>query len=957
MKRFTLLPLLVAGLHAAEPYHILLNDAKDWKQSGPGSFELKDSIATAKGGMGLWWYSGKEFSNAVFELQFMPTDEQDNAGVFVRFPDPGNDPWVAVKQGYEIQIHGTKPDKLNIGAIYDIQPATDSGVHIGKWNNYKIITAGDQIAVFINGRLVNVFECFPGRGDEKGHIGLQNHDKDSPVQFRGVKVQELESDTMLEAFEELEIPRATLTKYFANADPTKAAKPVQPGKKGDWYRIADHGPAFFQTYGDWFKGKERKESAIKGLSVSYSAIPYKQALYNLETLGLISATDKGTNLINTPWGGGHGRVNQFLNKDSYLFTVSDGPVWADADGSFEDKRRIKGHGNFSHLKLNGYYRNGNKVILDYNVHDARILDHLAEQKTSIVRHLEVAAHQKPLTVRLADASSYSDFNIKLKVKDGSASVKNENGSYVLTIDPSSKTTQITLLYADNKDAEAPDPIALSPLREGGKGISPESFEVEPKLDTKKDAPWLVDQIPLPPAMGGNPYYSKVRMSDIDFFSDGDRALLSTWDGDIWLLSGIKEFKKLTWKRYATGFFEPLGLKIVDDVPHIAGRDGIWKTYDLNNDGEADKFEVFNYDVLLTNNFHEFQFGLETDKEGNFYFAKASPVRPGGRGFDKILDHNGAFVKISADGSRLYTIGTGLRAPGGIGIGPNGEITTGENEGTWQPRCKINYFEPERGTPFFGTEDARNGNETPFTEPLCYLPMSVDNSGGGQIWVPKNNKIGIKEGELIHLSYGQSSIYHVLRQKVSDGFYQGGVAKLPVKLSSSAQRAVFHDDGSMFVVGFRGWQTNASTEAGLQRIHRNEEVTSPIPNGMEVTPEGVKLTFAVELDDELASDPTSFTVERWKYIRSKQYGSGEFSIDNPDEAAEKNAEAKESKGHRKRDKVKVLAAQLLGDKKSVLITLENHKPSQQLKIDYDLESTDGDELIGVIHSTIHKVPGK
>lgn len=466
---------------------------------------------------------------------------------------------------------------------------------------------------------------------------------------------------------------------------------------------------------------------------------------------------------------------------------------------------------------------------------------------------------------------------------------------------------------------------------------------------------MVDQIPLPPALKASPYKGKVRMSDVDFFSDGNRALLSTWDGDIWMLTGLKEFKKLTWKRYATGFFEPLGLKIVNDVPHIAGRDGIYATYDLNNDGEADKFKVFNNDVYLSNNFHEFQFGLETDKEGNFYFAKASPVRGGGRGFEKILPHNGAFVKISSDGNRLYTIGTGLRAPGGIGVGPNGEITSGENEGTWQPRCKINYYEPENGTPFFGVEDARQGNKSNFTEPLCYLPMSVDNSGGGQIWVPENAKIGIASGELIHLSYGQSAIYHVLRQKVGNGLYQGGVAKLPVKLSSSAQRAVFHPDGSMYVVGFRGWQTNAANEAGLQRIRRNYKKVNPLPTAMVVTKEGIKLTFDVELDDELATDPTSFTAQRWKYIRGPQYGSGDFSVDNPDKAAEARAIKKESKGHRKRDTVKITAARLGGDKKSILLTVAGHKPSQQFKLEYDLESSDGDELIGTIHSTIHKVP--
>ena len=544
----------------------------------------------------------------------------------------------------------------------------------------------------------------------------------------------------------------------------------------------------------------------------------------------------------------------------------------------------------------------------------------------------------------------------MKAVDGGIQTTAKDGTYFLRFEASDKPTKVALLYTGNSKAEAPAPVSLAPLTEGGPGISPETFEVEAQLDSSKKA-WLVDQVPLPPALKDSPYKSKVRMSDIDFFSDGNRGLLSTWDGDIWMVSGLKDFKKLTWKRYATGFFEPLGLKIVNDVPHISGRDGIYKTYDLNNDGEADKFEVFNNDVYLSNNFHEFQFGLETDKEGNFYFAKASPVRPGGRGFDKILPHNGAFVKISADGNRLYTIGTGLRAPGGIGIGPNGEITTGENEGTWQPCCKINFYQPENGTPFFGVEDSRQENKSEFTEPLCYLPMSVDNSGGGQIWVPENAKIGIAAGELIHLSYGQSAIYHVLRQKVADGFYQGGVAKLPVKLSSSAQRAVFHPEGSMYVVGFRGWQTNAANEAGLQRIRRNAKEVNPLPTAMEVTKEGIQLTFDVELDDELANDPTSFTAQRWKYIRGPQYGSGQFSVDNPDKATEAAALKKESKKVRKRDTVKITAAKLGADKKSVLLTVEGHKPSQQFKLDYDLESADGDELIGTIHSTIHKVPGK
>ena len=162
---------------------------------------------------------------------------------------------------------------------------------------------------------------------------------------------------------------------------------------------------------------------------------------------------------------------------------------------------------------------------------------------------------------------------------------------------------------------------------------------------------------------------------------------------------------------------------------------------------------------------------------------------------------------------------------------------------------------------------------------------------------------------------------------------------------------------MYVVGFRGWQTNAANEAGLQRIRRNTKEVNPLPTAMAVTKEGIKLTFDVELDDELATDPTSFTAQRWKYIRGPQYGSGQFSVDNPDKAAESSAIKKESKGHRKPDSVKITAAKLGADKKTILLTVAGHKPSQQFKLEYDLESSKGSELIGTIHSTIHKVPGQ
>src|SRR5207248_6948776 len=94
-----------------------------WHQAGPGSLELKDGVLETHGGMGLFW-NEKEFGDFILELDFKVTDKSANSGVFVRFPDPGNDPWVAVKQGHEIQIGDTEKN-FRTGGIYSFKNATE----------------------------------------------------------------------------------------------------------------------------------------------------------------------------------------------------------------------------------------------------------------------------------------------------------------------------------------------------------------------------------------------------------------------------------------------------------------------------------------------------------------------------------------------------------------------------------------------------------------------------------------------------------------------------------------------------------------------------------------------------------------------------------------------------------------------------------------------------------------
>ena len=553
-----------------------------------------------------------------------------------------------------------------------------------------------------------------------------------------------------------------------------------------------------------------------------------------------------------------------------------------------------------------------------------------------------------------------DTQLAVAVRGSGISLKDAgNGSLTLHIPASKSLTQFSIGYISAKpkllgkahlslQKTTPAPRELASLTKGGPSVYPQTVTATSTVASGDDT-WLVDQIGLPVE---NPWHSNIRAGGFDFFSDGDSAAISTWNGDVWIVKGLKgDWKQVQWRRFATGLFETLGLKIVDDVIYVHGRDQLTRLHDQNNDGEADWYECFNNDVLITKNFHEFAFSLQTDKKGNFYITKGAPVLGGGRGFDKILPHNGTVMRISKDGKNLEVLATGIRAPGGLGVGPNGEITTGENEGTWQPCCKLNYFTGKNK--FLGVEDAAHHLKgQKLHEPLCYFPMRIDNSGGGQVWAPKNSKWGLKSNELVHLSYGKSSLYRVLKEEVG-GMMQGGVVRIPVKLKSSAMRARFHQDGSMYVLGYRGWQTNAATPQAFHRIRYNKKAIT-IPDQLKATDKGLYIRFEKELDASTVADKFNFKVERWKYMRTKQYGSGEFSIDNPDVEAEKRAHERESKKHRKHDQVEIARSTLLPDKKTVFLHIPSMKRAQQMRIVYKLKFADQSSAEGEIINTVHKM---
>ncbi len=165
-----------------------------WGQCGPGSFTLTNGVATSHGGMGLWWYTNRMFTNFVMRGEWRFANRESDSGVFVRFADPGRDPWNAVRSGHELEL-GDDPEGKDptwrTGALYPFQPPTRVTTKaVGEWNAYEFIAVGHTYIVRLNGETVTVWNDLHQRS-AAGYVGLQNYQEDKGTQHRHLRIKEL----------------------------------------------------------------------------------------------------------------------------------------------------------------------------------------------------------------------------------------------------------------------------------------------------------------------------------------------------------------------------------------------------------------------------------------------------------------------------------------------------------------------------------------------------------------------------------------------------------------------------------------------------------------------------------------------------------------------------------------------------------------------------------------------
>ena len=374
-----------------------------------------------------------------------------------------------------------------------------------------------------------------------------------------------------------------------------------------------------------------------------------------------------------------------------------------------------------------------------------------------------------------------------------------------------------------------------------------------------------------------------------------------------------------------------GAFVTEGKISVPCRDQITQLVDTNDDGETDYYRAFNHDAQVTEHFHEFAMGLQTDAHGNFYYTKAARHAK-----TALVPQHGTLLRVSPDGKTTEIIASGFRAPNGVCVNPDGTFYVSDQEGHWTPKNEINLIEKGK---FYGNLMGyhRGLTEADITSPMVWMHNDFDRSPAEQLWV-NSDKWGGLGSQLINLSYGTGYVYVVMEEKVN-GRVQGGVVRIPdFDFPTGVMRGRFHPgDGQLYACGLFGWAGNKTRPGGFYRLkHTGKPVHLPV--AIHATKDGISLTFTNELDAETAADLKSYSVKRWGYRRTRNYGSRDYKAD----------------GSQGRDRVEVTGVKLSADKKSVLLQIADMKPTMQMQIEYKIDAADGAYLSHRIQNTIHAI---
>jgi hypothetical protein len=556
------------------------------------------------------------------------------------------------------------------------------------------------------------------------------------------------------------------------------------------------------------------------------------------------------------------------------------------------------------------------IWLEYNV-GATVIHEIvsagAQSTNSVVqRRFEVAAHGQELLLALGRKSSVGQkLGIALAMVKKSYRepvLKESNGFWIVHVPGSKEPQKFSVIIG--LDAKR---TTLSERPEHANTTRwPEVVKTKGHVSASKTA-YATDNIEIP---AQNPWRRNVRLTDISFFPDG-RAAAVSFDGDVWMISGLGgDLKEIKWRRFASGLCEPMSLCIRDNEIYVFDRNGIWRMRDTDKNGEADLYELFSNAFAQTAETREYAHGMKLAPDGSFVIGK------GGIQMSHLGKDNGKVMRISPDGKTATTLGYGFRSPY-VGVHPKtGLVTASDQQGNYVPATPLHIVRDNQFYGFLSRLLPKEKYPAPIADPLTWIPYPVNSSGASQVWLV-DAKMGPLNDHLIHLAYFRPEIFTVLLNNRARRT-QAAVLSLTRDLQFSPMNGAINPvDGQLYVIGFQIFGTAATQISGLSRI-RYTGAQSTIPTEVIPMDKGMLLRFDFPLDPQHATNLANYSAERWNYKRTADYGSPHFKLD----------------GTKGQDAMTASSAYLSNDGKTVFVGIPDMKPVMQMRFGWSLASVEG-----------------
>lgn len=423
----------------------------------------------------------------------------------------------------------------------------------------------------------------------------------------------------------------------------------------------------------------------------------------------------------------------------------------------------------------------------------------------------------------------------------------------------------------------------------------------------------IEEIPLPPGMSPE-------LSGIAFTPEGKLVVVNR-HGEVWI---TPDAKAEPWRRFAFGLHEPLGvLALSEKEILVTQRPELTRLRDTNGDGVADHYETLNDDWQVTDNWHEFTFGLRQDATGDFILATGLPDVAGEIStrfpreplrLEKVHQeakpspgrYEGWVLKVSPDG-KLKPIASGFRTASGVGLSPDGALFITDQQGDYIATSTLVHVQPGRfyghaaslkwRDDYHGPVDLETLTRLRSPEAVALPHGAMGGSPGEPVWDTTGGKFGPFSGQ-VFIGDFTKLISRVFLEKVA-GEYQGacfpfirdavGLAAIQANsgkdnltipaggeglkhfrdvpprsgtpLRAGNMHMAFAPDGSLYVVQTtRGWGQGD----GLQRIVWSKKEPVEIAT-MQLTREGFRLTFTVAMDAARLQNVKTFRLGRFRYL--------------------------------------------------------------------------------------------